>query len=44
MNAKNRRPLVNSGPWSIPPDLLADNDRNRNNEQGPRKILQSSFV
>src|SRR5215218_4464432 len=39
MNAKNRRPLVNSGPWCIPPDLLADNDGNRKDEQGWRKKI-----
>jgi hypothetical protein len=44
MNAKDRRPLVNSGPWVIPPDLLADNDGNAVNEQRKQRKFAAELV
>ena len=44
MNAKDRRPLVNSGPWCIPPDLLADNDANLFSEQRKQRKFAAELV
>jgi hypothetical protein len=44
MNAKDRRPLVNSGPWVIPPDLLADNDANPVDEQHKQRIFSAELA